>query len=48
VAYEDPDVLDPLSALAAAKGMPEIAPYFFPQECACTNESTHAFTYETG
>jgi hypothetical protein len=46
--FEDPDVPDRLSALAAAKGTPEIRPCFFPPEYACTDENTNAFAYETG
>jgi hypothetical protein len=48
VGYEDPDVPDQLSALAAARGIPGIRPYFFPPEYACTNEGTNSFAYETG
>jgi hypothetical protein len=31
-----------------AKGMAEIHPYFLTLECACTNEGTDTFAYETG
>jgi hypothetical protein len=48
VGYEDPNVPDRFSALAAAKGTPEIPPYFFPPEYACTDEGTIAFAYEIG
>jgi hypothetical protein len=48
VGYEDPDVPDRLSALAAAKKIFEIRPHFFPPECACMNEGPNAFAYEIG
>jgi hypothetical protein len=48
VGYEHLDVPDQVSALAAANGIFEIRPYFFPLECACTDEGTKTFAYETG